>query len=78
MSKEYEGKFNDIIISIPENTVQLDVEVTVFENGKTVKATSTYDLSDVREAMRLFEDCCAGEYPLYTLTDKGREMLGSM
>ena len=33
----------------------------------------TFDLTDIKYAEDLFAQCCDGEYPQYTLTEKGRE-----
>lgn len=73
--KCYDGEFKDIIISIPNNTVHVTVDVELYENGDIVKATQELDLEGIKYAENLFEQCCNGEYPVYTLTDKGREYL---
>ena len=36
-------------------------------------AEQTFDLEGIKYAEDLFEQCCNGEYPIYTLTQKGRE-----
>ena len=71
--KYYDGEFKDIIISIPINTVHATVDVEVYENGDIVKATQELDLEGIKYAENLFEQCCNGEYPQYTLTEKGIE-----
>lgn len=71
--KCYEGELKDIIISIPTNTVHATVNVELYENGDIVKATQELDLEGIKYAEDLFEQCCNGEYPVYTLTEKGRE-----
>ena len=71
--KMYEGECDDVIISIPENTVEMSVEVTIYESGKTTKATQTFNLKDIEEAKQLFWDCVTGEYPQYVLTEKGKD-----
>lgn len=38
-------------------------------------AEQTFDLEGIKYAEDLFERCCDGEYPMYTLTEKGREYL---
>ena len=70
--KCYEGEFKDIIISIPTNTVHATVDIEVYEYGDIIKATQELDLKGIRYAENLFEQCCNGEYPVYTLTEKGR------
>lgn len=76
--KCYDGELKDIIISIPINTVHATVDVEVYENGDIVKATQELDLEGIKYAEDLFEQCCNGEYPVYTLTEKGRECLGEL
>lgn len=71
--KCYDGELKDIIISIPANIVHATVNVEVYENGDIVKATQELDLEGIKYAENLFEQCCNGEYPVYTLTEKGME-----
>lgn len=71
--KEYKGEFKDIIISIPTNTVEMDIHVKVYENGEIAKAVQTLDLKEIKEAEDIFYMCCNGEYPVYELTEKGVE-----
>ena len=71
--KCYDGELKDIIISIPTNTVHITVDVELYENGDIVKATQELDLEGIKYAENLFEQCCNGEYPVYTLTEKGKE-----
>ena len=71
--KYYDGECKDIIISIPTNTIEMTVKLKLYENGEIVDAEQTFDLNDIRYAEDLFEQCCDGEYPIYTITEKGRE-----
>ena len=71
--KEYNGEFKDIIISIPTNTVEMEINVKVYENGEIAKAVQTLDLKGINEAEDTFYMCCNGEYPMYELTEKGME-----
>ena len=73
--KEYHGELKDIIIPIPNNTIEMTVKLKVYENGEMFDAEQTFDLEDIRYAENLFEQCCNGEYPVYTLTEKGKELL---
>lgn len=52
MSKEYDGKFEDIIIGIPSNAVELNIEVTTYENGKLERVNGKYNLNDIEEAKK--------------------------
>lgn len=67
----YDGNFEDIIISIPSNTIEMKTEVVIYEDGELHKASCEYNLSDIKDAQNTFEMCCNGEYPTYTLTELG-------
>jgi hypothetical protein len=71
--KYYDGECKDIIVSIPTNTVRVTMNVTVYEDGRIFEATQELDLGGIKYAEDLFEQCCDGEYPVYTLTEKGKE-----
>ena len=71
--KYYDGEYKDIIIPIPTNAIEMTVKLKVYKNGKMFDAEQTFDLEDIKYAKHLFEQCCNGEYPVYTLTEKGRE-----
>ena len=71
--KYYDGEYKDIIVSIPTNTVHMTMDVAVYEGGGVFEATQEFDLEGIKYAEDLFEQCCNGEYPVYTLTEKGRE-----
>ena len=73
--KYYDGEYKDIIVSIPTNTVRVTMSVTIYEDSEIFEATQELDLEGIKYAENLFEQCCDGEYPVYTLTDKGRECL---
>ena len=67
--KEYNGEFKDIIIPIPNNTIEMTVKLKVYENGEVFDAEQTFDLEGIKYAEDLFEQCCNGEYPQYVLTE---------
>ena len=71
--KYYDGEYKDIIVSIPTNTIEMTVKLKVYDNGEMFDAEQTYDFEDIKYAKNLFEQCCNGEYPVYTLTEKGKE-----
>ena len=73
--KYYDGGYEDIILSIPTNTVEMTVKFKLNEKGGVFNVEQTFDLEDIRYAENLFEQCCNGEYPMYTLTEKGKEYL---
>ena len=71
--KYYDGEYKDIIVSIPTNTVHVTMDVAVYEDSGVFEATQELDLEGIKYAEDLFEQCCNGEYPVYTLTEKGKE-----
>ena len=71
--KYYDGGCKDIIVSIPTNTIEMTVKLKMYENGEMFYAKQVFNLEDIKHAEDLFEQCCDGEYPTYTLTEKGRE-----
>ena len=71
--REYNGGLKDIVIPIPNNTIEMTIKLKVYENGEMFDAEQTFDLEGIKYAEDLFDQCCDGEYPLYTLTEKGRE-----
>ena len=76
--KYYDGEIKDIIIPIPNNAIEMTVKLKVYEDGEVFDAEQTFDLEGIKYAEDLFEQCCNGEYPMYTLTEKGREYLGEL
>ena len=73
--KYYNGGYEDIILSIPTNTVEMTVKLKLYEKGGVFNVEQTFDLDDIKYAKHLFEQCCNGEYPVYTLTEKGKKLL---
>ena len=71
--KYYDGGYKDIIMSIPTNTIEMTIKLKMYEDGKLVDAEQVFDLNDIRYAEDLFEQCCEGEYPTYTLKEKGEK-----
>lgn len=69
----YDGGYKDIIMSIPTNTIEMTVKLKMYENGEMFYAKQIFNLEDIKHAEDLFEQCCDGEYPAYTLTEKGEE-----
>ena len=77
--KYYDGEYKDIIVSIPTNTIEMTIKLKMYENGEMFYAKQVFNLEDIKYAEDLFEQCCEGEYPTYTLTEKGEkyvEMIG--
>ena len=71
--KYYDGGYKDIIIPIPTNTIEMTVKLKIYEDGEIADAEQVFDLNEIGYAEDLFKQCCDGEYPTYTITEKGRE-----
>ena len=71
----YKGTEKDIVLSIPTNTVEIKISLIMYEDGELVKAEQILDMKSIKECEQLFEDTISGEYPVYTLTEKGLEEL---
>ena len=71
--KYYDGGYKDIIMSIPTNTIEMTVKLKMYENGEMFYAKQIFDLNDIKDAEDLFEQCCDGEYPTYSFTEKGEK-----
>ena len=71
--KYYDGEYKDIIVSIPTNTIEITIKLKMYEDGEMFYAKQIFSLEDIKDAEDLFEQCCEGEYPTYTITEKGRE-----
>ena len=71
--KYYDGEYKDIVMSIPMNTIEMTIKFKMYEDGEMFYAKQAFDLEDIKDAEDLFEQCCEGEYPIYTLTEKGEK-----
>ena len=69
----YKGTEKDIVLSIPTNTVEIKISLTMYEDGKLVNAEQILDMESIKECERLFEDTMSGEYPTYVFTEKGAQ-----
>lgn len=48
--KYYDGEYKDIIIPIPNNTIEMTVKLKVYENGEMFDAEQTFDLEGIKYA----------------------------
>ena len=70
--KYYDGGYKDIIISVPTNTIEMTMKLKMYEDGEIIDAERAFDLNEIGYAEELFKQCCDGEYPIATITEKGR------
>lgn len=61
--KYYDGEYKDIIVSIPNNTIEMTIKLKVYENGQMFDAEQTFDLEGIKYAEDLFENVAMGNIP---------------
>lgn len=67
----------DIILGIPENAAQIEINATVLmEDGTTQRVSKKLNTKEIMDARKDFLDFVDDDYnAVYTLTDSGREWL---
>ena len=82
MSKKKKDKENFIdlyevrsMLYIPQNAIELKMNIKVFENSKMIKVTKTLNLQEIQEAIKKAEEGYIDEDDKFVLTEKGRCML---
>lgn len=68
-------EWEDIVVTIPKNTVHMIIQTSVFDNDKIVKYQGDYNVDDINDCKNTLEKYINGDLPLYVITEKGREML---
>lgn len=68
-------EFKDAVIAIPKNTIELEINATVYQDGKLQVINSIYNLQEIQHLFQLFLDTIEGDYPKYVLTEKGQAYL---
>lgn len=68
-------KYDDAVIELPRNAVKVSIEADVYENGEIGTVRAEFNMDDIREAFRRFEETVEGDYPLYTITEEGKAWL---
>lgn len=59
------------MIEIPENAVELELNIKVFENGELIKVGMKYSLNDIREMFRKADEGYIDDDDRFVITDKG-------
>ena len=72
-NKEYECNENAVIVFIPENTIELKMEATVYDHGEIKRAEIIFECDDIMEARRKYleldpDDC---RFYVWGITEKG-------
>lgn len=66
------------VISIPKDTVEIELNIKVFYNGELVKVGTVMGLDDVRTALRKAEEGYIDEDDRFVSTDNGKAYLDSL
>lgn len=63
------------MLYIPQNAIELKMNIKVFEDSKMIKVTKTLNLQEIQEAIKKAEEGYIDEDDKFVLTEKGRCML---
>ena len=63
------------IIGIPENSVEIEMNIKVFEDSELIEVTKTLNLQEIREAIKKAEDGYIGEDGKFVITEEGQRFL---
>ena len=63
------------MVYLPENSVEVEITATIYENGELVKVGKTLRLSEIQAAFRDAEENYIEDDDMFQITEKGREWL---
>lgn len=78
MEKEIELESGWAVISLPVESVEVNVEAKIFHDGEIVTVKNTMNLSDIRTAFKKADDGYIDEDDMFVLTESGKEHLDSI
>lgn len=64
-------EWEDIVATIPKNTVHMIIQTSVFNNKKIVKYQGEYDVNDINNCKNTLEAYINDDLPLYVPTEEG-------
>ena len=64
-------EWEDIVVTIPKNTVHMIIQTSVFNNRKIVKYQGEYDVNDINNCKNTLEAYINDDLPLYAPTEEG-------
>lgn len=73
-----ECKQEFIVLAIPSSTVEVEIEATIWQDGKSIKVGRKLGFEEVRAAIKDAQECYWPSDTLFTLTDLGRAELESL
>ena len=63
------------MVYIPEGSVELEINATVYENGELIKVGKTMTLKEIQEALRDAEENYISDDDKFVVTENGIEWL---
>ena len=63
------------MVYIPENAVEVEINATIYENGKLIKVGKIMTMKEVQEAFRDAEENYIDDNDKFVVTEKGLEWL---
>ena len=66
---------NYIVLSIPSEAVELEINAKVYYDGEINSVTKHMDIEEIRKGFQEAEECYIPSDTTFRLTDKGREWL---
>ena len=66
------------MVYIPENAIEIEINATIYEDGKLVKVGKTMGLKEIQKAFKDAEDNYSEDSDEFVITEKGKEYLNSL
>lgn len=63
------------IVTLPENSVSVEIQAKVYQDGELVNVSKTLSMEDIRTAFRKADDGYIDEDDRFVITEKGLEWL---
>ena len=64
-----------MVLGVPKNTIEVEINATIWQDGRTMKVSRTMEIDEIRKAFQEAEECYIPSDTVFTLTDLGRETL---
>ena len=75
MKDENNIEYEDIVVTIPKNTVHMTIQVSIFDDSEISQYIGEYNVGEINECRNTLEKYISGELPRYIITEKGLEYL---
>lgn len=66
------------VVELPDNTVEFELRCKVYESGKLIKVSRTFDMSAIQEAFRKAKDGYIDDDDRFVITEEGERWLEEM